>query len=277
MTDTVDALLAEGRALGLDPGAVRALLAQRLDRSPTWLLAHGREPISPGAFTRCRDSLAQLAAGAPLGQLLGVVDFAGLTLRVTEATLLPRPDTEVLLEGLLRRLPPGPLRVLDLGTGSGALALALKAARPELTVFASDISPDALAVAQENATHLGLAITFFESDWYEALPSSLFPMDAILANPPYIAPGDPELSPSVARFEPALALFAKDQGFDALERVLTGARSRLRPRGWLGLEHGHRQAVTLTARLQRAGYDEPALERDTGGRPRATFARQPHG
>ena len=149
MTDTVDALLAEGRALGLDPGAVRALLAQRLDRSPTWLLAHGREPIAPEAFTGCRDGLVQLAAGAPLGQLLGVVDFAGLTLRVTEATLLPRPDTEVLLEGLLRRLPSGPLRVLDLGTGSGALALALKAARPELTVFASDISPDALAVAQE--------------------------------------------------------------------------------------------------------------------------------
>jgi len=277
MTNTVDALLAEGRALGLDPGAVRALLAQRLDRPPTWLLAHGREPIPPGAFTRCRDGLARLAAGAPLGQLLGVVDFAGLTLRVTEATLLPRPDTEVLLEGLLRRLPSGPLRVLDLGTGSGALALALKAARPELTVFASDISPDALAVAQKNATHLGLAVTFFESDWYEALPSSLFPMDAILANPPYIAPGDPELSPSVARFEPALALFAKDQGFEALERVLTGARSRLRPWGWLGLEHGHRQAVTLAARLQRAGYDELALERDTGDRPRATFARQPHG
>ena len=277
MTNTVDALLAEGRALGLDSGAVRALLAQRLDRPPTWLLAHGREPIPPGAFTRCRDGLARLAAGAPLGQLLGVVDFAGLTLRVTEATLLPRPDTEVLLEGLLRRLPSGPLRVLDLGTGSGALALALKAARPELTVFASDISPDALAVAEENARRLGLAVTFFESDWYEALPSSLFPMDAILANPPYIDPGDPELSPSVARFEPALALFAKDQGFEALERVLTGARSRLRPWGWLGLEHGHRQAVTLAARLQRAGYDELALERDTGDRPRATFARQPHG
>ena len=277
MTNTVNALLAEGRALGLDPGAVRALLAHRLDRSPTWLLAHGREPIAPEAFTSCRDGLVQLAAGAPLGQLLGVVDFAGLTLRVTEATLLPRPDTQVLLEGLLRRLPSGPLRVLDLGTGSGALALALKAARPELTVFASDISPDALAVAEENARRLGLAVTFFESDWYEALPSSLFPMDAILANPPYIASGDPELSPSVARFEPALALFAKDQGFEALERVLTGARSRLRPWGWLGLEHGHRQAVTLAARLQRAGYDELALERDTGDRPRATFARQPHG
>ncbi|MEC8021308.1 MAG: peptide chain release factor N(5)-glutamine methyltransferase, partial [Pseudomonadota bacterium] len=194
-----------------------------------------------------------------------------------QATLLPRADTEVLLEGLLRRLPAGPQRVLDLGTGSGALALALKAARPELSVMASDISPEALTVAQENARRLGLAVTFFESDWYDALPSSLFPLDAILANPPYIAPGDPELAPSVARFEPALALFAKDQGFDALERVLTGARSRLRPRGWLGLEHGYRQAVTLAARLQRAGYDALALERDTGGRPRATFARQPHG
>lgn len=277
MSATVDALLAEGRALGLDSGAVRALLAHRLDRPPTWLLAHGRDPLAPGAVTACREGLARLAAGAPLGQLLGVVDFAGLTLRVSEATLLPRVDTEVLLHGLLRRLPPGPQCVLDLGTGSGALALALKAARPELTVFASDISPDALAVARDNAARLGLAITFFESDWFEALPPSLFPLDAIVANPPYIAPGDPELAPSVARFEPALALFAKDQGFDALERVLTGARSRLRPRGWLGLEHGHRQAVTLAARLQRAGYDEPVLERDTGGRPRATFARQPHG
>lgn len=277
MTGTVDALLAEGRALGLDPGAVRALLAHRLDRPPTWLLTHGREPIAPAAFNACREGLAQLAAGAPLGQLLGTVDFAGLTIRVNQATLLPRADTEVLLEGLLRRLPAGPQRVLDLGTGSGALALALKAARPELSVMASDISPEALTVAQENAGRLGLAVTFFESDWYDALPSSLFPLDAILANPPYIAPGDPELAPSVARFEPALALFAKDQGFDALERVLTGARSRLRPRGWLGLEHGHRQAVTLAARLQRAGYDALALERDTGGRPRATFARQPHG
>jgi release factor glutamine methyltransferase len=277
MTGTVDALLAEGRALGLDPGAVRALLAHRLDRPPTWLLAHGREPLTPGAFSACREGLARLAEGVPLGQMLGVAEFAGLTLRVTEATLLPRTDTEVLLEGLLRRLPSGPLRILDLGTGSGALALALKAARPELTVFASDISPDALAVAQGNAAHLGLAVTFFASDWYAALPSSLFPLDAIVANPPYIAPGDPELAPSVARFEPALALYATDQGFDALERVLTGARSRLRPGGWLGLEHGHRQAVTLAARLQRAGYDALALERDTGGRPRATFARQPHG
>ena len=179
MTGTVDALLAEGRALGLDPGAVRALLAHRLDRPPTWLLAHGREPIAPAAFNACREGLAQLAAGAPLGQLLGTVDFAGLTLRVNQATLLPRADTEVLLEGLLRRLPAGPQRVLDLGTGSGALALALKAARPELSVMASDISPEALTVAQENAGRLGLAVTFFESDWYDALPSSLFPLDAL--------------------------------------------------------------------------------------------------
>ena len=197
MTGTVDALLAEGRALGLDPGAVRALLAHRLDRPPTWLLAPGRVPIAP----RYAVAPPAGAAGA-LGQLLGTVDFAGLTLRVNQATLLPRADTEVLLEGLLRRLPAGPQRVLDLGTGSGALALALKAARPELSVMASDISPEALTVAQENARRLGLAVTFFESDWYDALPSS-FSRSMRSWPSVHIAPGT-QSWPVRSALEPAL-------------------------------------------------------------------------
>ena len=163
MTGTVDALLAEGRALGLDPGAVRALLAHRLDRPPTWLLAHGREPIAPAAFNAVGQAFAQRPR-APPRPAPWHGGLAGLTLRVNQATLLPRADTEVLLEGLLRRSPAGPQRVLDLGTGPGPRTRPLKPARPELSVMASDISPEALTVAQENARRLGLAVTFFESD-----------------------------------------------------------------------------------------------------------------
>jgi release factor glutamine methyltransferase len=277
MSTTVAELLRRGRALGLPGREVRALLSHRLEQGPTWLLAHGDATLEAKTFATCARALDRLAASEPLPYLLGEGDFAGLALTLSPATLIPRPDTEVLLEGALDRLPRGPCRILELGTGSGALALALKARRPDATLLASDISVDALAVARANAARHGLPVEFWESDWYRGLPADGFPVDAILSNPPYIAPEDPDLTPSVARYEPALALFAGDNGFAALQEILTGARTRLKPGGLLGLEHGYGQGPALAARLRAAGYDAVETLNDLADRPRATFARQPHG
>ena len=277
MSTTVAELLQRGRAFGLAARDVRAALSHCLRKGPTWLLAHGDAPLEPEAFAACADALERLAAGEPLPYLIGEGDFAGLALALSPATLIPRHDTEVLLDGALARLPAKPCRVLELGTGSGALALALKARRPELAVLASDISIEALAIARANAARHDLLVEFWESDWYRDLPAECFPVDAILSNPPYIAREDPDLAPSVARYEPALALFAEDNGLGALQAILTGARTRLKPGGLLGLEHGYRQGPALAARLRAAGYDAVETLKDTAGRPRATFARQPHG
>jgi protein-(glutamine-N5) methyltransferase, release factor-specific len=277
MSQTVAELLRRGRALGLSARDVRSLISHCLGQPPTWLLAHGDETLGPAYFAECLGALDRLAAGEPLPYLLEEGDFAGLALTLSRETLIPRADTEVLLEGALARLPAGPCRVLELGTGSGALALALKARRPEMTVLATDLSAPALAIAQANAARHGLLVEFWESDWYRGLPTECFPVNAILSNPPYIAPEDPDLTPSVARYEPALALFAEDNGLAALQAILTGARTRLKPGGLLGLEHGYRQGPALAARLRAAGYDQVETLNDSAGRPRAIFARQPHG
>lgn len=207
----------------------------------------------------------------PLAHILGEKEFFGLSFKVDRRVLAPRPETELLVETLLRKAKPGE-RVLDLGTGSGCIAIAVKTERPDLQVTASDLSADALAVAADNAQRHKAKVRFVQSDWFSALANEF---DAILTNPPYVADGDAALGE--LRFEPKMALAGGATGLDALEAVIGQAGAHLRPGAWLGLEHGHDQAAAVAALLERHGFERIANQRDLAAHPRLTTAHKPLG
>lgn len=262
--------LAHARALGIDRLDAQLLLAHSLGRSRVWLLAHGEASISDRrAF---QSLLTRRAAGEPLAYLVGEREFHGLLLHVTPEVLVPRPDTETLvdwaLELLAERESP---RVLDLGTGSGAIALAIKHACPHAQVHASDASPAALAVARANGERLALPVSWHLGDWWQAIEGTLR-FDLVAANPPYIAPGDPHLA--ALRHEPQTALLAQDNGLAALDSIVAGAPGRLHPGAWVLLEHGFDQAVAVRERMQQAGFESVTTRADLGGQPRVSAGRR---
>jgi release factor glutamine methyltransferase len=211
-------------------------------------------------------SVAQLIArrvnGEPIAYIVGEREFYGLPFRVTPAVLIPRPETELLVELAIERLPPNG-RVLDLGTGSGAIAVAIAHARPDAVVTALDVSPDALAVAQGNAGRNGVKIELLHSDWYGAVSGRRF--HVIVSNPPYIVAGDAHLSQGDLRFEPVGALTDQADGMSAIRTLCMHAKAHLEPGGSIHIEHGYDQAEAVRGLLSRHGFADVQSWRDLAG------------
>jgi release factor glutamine methyltransferase len=272
-------LLSQARALGVERLDAQLLACHHLGRSRAWLLAHDDLALAPGDGQALRRLLDRRAAGEPLAYITGEREFHGLSLQVSPAVLVPRPDTETLvdwaLELLERRLGAlGALetpRVLDLGTGSGAIALAIRHGCPRAEVHASDRSAAALDTARRNGHRLGLAVQWHPGAWWDAVPGERF--DLVVSNPPYVAPHDSHLA--ALQHEPPEALVPSDDPGDGLadiRRIVVGARDHLLPGGWLLLEHGADQSEGVSAVLRQAGFDAPSTRPDLAGRPRVTGA-----
>jgi release factor glutamine methyltransferase len=261
-------MLAHARQLGVDRLDAQLLLGHVLRRPRSWLLAHD-ETVLTALQQNTVDALMQRRAlGVPLAYLTGEKEFHGLTLRVTPAVLIPRPDTETLVDwavSLLESAPDHP-RVLDLGTGSGAIALALKHRHPSAEVTALDTSADALAVARINAQYLGLGVRLVLSNWFSAVHGQRY--DLVVSNPPYIAEEDSHLPALV--HEPRLALTSGRDGLDDLRVLATQAPKYLQPGGWLLLEHGHDQAQAVQALLQAEQFTSIQTRSDLAGIGRCT-------
>ena len=268
---TVANALAAARALGLDRLDTQLLLADAMARPRSWLLAHEDHALDPDQALRFEAHCVRRADGEPVAYLLGEKEFHGLALKVDRDVLVPRPDTETLVDWALELLAPAPARpaVVDLGTGSGAIALALARARPVARICGVDVSPAALAVARANGQHLGLAVEWLASDWWSALAGRRFEM--VVANPPYIAADDPHLL--ALRHEPRLALTPGGDGLAALQRLIAGAPGHLQPGGWLLVEHGHEQAEAVQALLRRHGFAAATTRHDFAGMPRCSAGR----
>ncbi len=261
---SVAELLAEGRALGLAPVDVRVLACAAFGVKAAWLRAHDRDAVPADALIRLRDWFSRRAAGEPVAYLTGRREFFGLDLIVAPGVLIPRSDTELLVELALERLPEGgALRILDLGTGSGAIALALKARRPAAKVTAVDVSSAALVIASANSERLGLAVRWREGAWFAPLDGKTF--DLIVSNPPYIVPGDPHLRQGDLRFEPPGALVGAGDGLDDIRGIVAAAPAHLVPGGWLLFEHGYDQASACREILTAAGFTEVQSWRDLAG------------
>lgn len=259
---------------GLPTLEARMLLTHVTGLSRTQLITRDSDPLTAAQHEALASLLARRLAGEPMAYLLGEREFFGRTFHVTPDVLIPRADTEIAVEAVLTRLDALQTpRVLDLGTGSGALAVTIACERPDAEVWATDISEGALAVAQRNARTLGAANVHFRiSDWYDALPDELR-FDLIVSNPPYIAAGDPHLAEGDLRFEPIDALTDHGDGLSDLAAIVAGAAVRLKPGGWLLMEHGYDQAAATRALLERAGYAEVFSARDLGGHERCTGGR----
>jgi release factor glutamine methyltransferase len=240
------------------------------------LIARGEEIVAGECERDYVRLIEQRRQGAPVAYLTGSREFWSLALRVTPAVLVPRPETEVLVELALERLPQElPSSVLDLGTGSGAIALAIASEKPRARVTGVEISPAALEVARQNARDLGLSrIDFRLGSWFEPVRGERF--DIIVANPPYIAAADPALEKLAA--EPAIALCDGPTGLEALSAIIGGAAAHLNERGWLLVEHGAGQAPDVSNLLQRHGFGDVRSHLDLSGRPRVTLgtALSPH-
>jgi release factor glutamine methyltransferase len=266
---TVADALAAALALGIDRLDAQLLLLHALGRAPhdrAWLLAHDTDAFPAAAWPALSAWLSRRLAGEPVAYLLGEKEFHGLRLQVDARVLVPRPDTETLVDWALQCLDGAAApRVLDLGTGSGAIALALQHARPDAQVDAVDASADALAVASANAERLGLTVRFRQADWLEGASAGYA---LIASNPPYIAAGDPHLP--ALRHEPANALVAGRDGLDDIRRIVARAPAHLADGGWLLLEHGHDQATAVCQLLASRGFADVQSRDDLAGIPRCS-------
>ncbi|KPU93454.1 protein-(glutamine-N5) methyltransferase, release factor-specific [Variovorax paradoxus] len=261
---TVAQALAAAARLGVDRLDAQLLLLHALGRPPhdrAWLLAHDTDTLPEPLWTALSAQLLRRLAGEPVAYLLGEKEFHGLALRVDLRVLVPRPDTETLVDWALECLEgQAAPRVLDLGTGSGAIALALQHARPDARVDAVDASADALAVARANAERLKLPVHFAQADWLAGADQGYA---LIASNPPYIAAGDPHLP--ALQHEPASALVAGADGLDDIRRIVADAPAHLAEGGWLLLEHGHDQAPAVRQLLAAQGFAEVQSREDLAG------------
>lgn len=273
-TRTVAEALAAARAAGLDRLDAQLLLAHHLRQDRAWLLAHDSDPLAPEVLSRFDADVRQRADGMPLAYLTGVREFHGLPLQVSPAVLDPRPDTETLVDWALELLSHDGEEqpaVVDLGTGSGAVALAIAHRCPRARVTATDLSTDALAVARANASRLKLAVEFAAGSWWSAVPGQRFSL--AVSNPPYIAGDDPHLD--ALHHEPLLALTPGGDGLDAIRAIVAGAGDALRPGAWLLIEHGWDQAEAVHALLQAAGFEDVQSRHDLAGHARCSGGRRP--
>jgi len=261
---------------GLPPLEAQVLLAHALRAQRAWLLARPDEPLSRAKATAFFTLAQRRRDGEPVAYLVGMREFWGLTLAVTPNVLIPRPETETVVEQALRLLPADrDVRVLDLGTGSGAIALALARERPRAQIVATDASSAALQVARANARRLGVfSVEFIAGDWFAAVPPETAPFDVIVSNPPYIGTADPHLSQGDVRFEPIAALTAGGDGLDALRVIVAAAPAHLVTGGALVVEHGYDQAEDVQALFAAAGFRDLASARDLAGIPRVALGRR---
>ncbi|MCW8918382.1 MAG: peptide chain release factor N(5)-glutamine methyltransferase [Gammaproteobacteria bacterium] len=273
---TIDSALADAtaRLSATDAARLEAelLLAAVVGQTRTYLYTWPERELTAPQQQRYAALVARRAMGEPLAHILGRREFWSLELRVTADTLIPRPETELLVEAALARLPPAGGRVADLGTGSGAIALALARECPACEVVAVERSAGALAVAEENACCNGIAnVTFLHGSWYEPLKRGRFAM--IVSNPPYICADDPHLKRGDLRFEPLSALSSGADGLDDLRLIIDGAGAHLLPGGWLLLEHGYDQGAAVTALLRAAGFAAVADLPDLQGHGRVAVGQ----
>lgn len=282
MSNTIKAALlhasAQLKALSAEPESsafeAQLFLQQVLKVNRAWLIAHADDVLDAEPYKAFEDLLARRLAGEPVAYILGEREFFGLKLKVTPDTLIPRPDTETLVEAALAKIPNNntEFKVLDLGTGTGAIALAIASERSLSKITALDASSAALKVAQENALTLKINnVQFVLSDWFSALSGQKF--DVIVSNPPYIEQDDIHLSQGDVRFEPLSALASGQDGLDDIRHIIQHAPHYLKPSGWLMFEHGYNQAQQVAALLNDAGFSEIAYALDLAGIQRATFGR----
>ncbi|MBL8325354.1 MAG: peptide chain release factor N(5)-glutamine methyltransferase [Rubrivivax sp.] len=264
--------LQRARGLGIARLDAQQLVAHHLGRQRTWVLAHDDEVLAPPLLHALDEALARRADGVPLAYLVGEREFHGLMLQVDPRVLVPRPETEGLVDWALEAGAAAPhRRVVDLGTGSGAIALALKRRRPGWEVTASDRSADALAVAEANARRLALPVRWVSGDWWQPLRGEAF--DIVVSNPPYVASDDTHLV--ALRHEPGSALVAGADGLLDLRHIIAGSPAHMAAGAWLLLEHGFDQAEAVRALLGQAGFEAVQTRPDLAGVPRCTGGRRP--
>jgi release factor glutamine methyltransferase len=248
------------------------LLGYVTGKARTFILAFGETKLTAAHQQELSVLLARRVKGEPVAHLVGEREFWSLPLRVSPVTLIPRPDTECLVEQALARMPATPCSVLDLGTGTGAIALAIASERPDCDLMALDLIPEAVELARDNASRLGITnVQVLQSNWFSALNTQRFAV--IVSNPPYIDGEDPHLSQGDVRFEPRSALVADNHGFADLRTLIESSRDFLEPGGWLLLEHGWQQAAQTRELFTDAGYTEIQSCQDYGGNDRLTVGR----
>ena len=264
-------------ALALDPSCARievqCLLQSVLNVNRAYLLTHPERILKLDELARYNELLMRRLTGEPIAYLLGQREFYGLEFKVTPATLIPRPDTELLVELALQRIPSdSAIRILDMGTGSGAIAIAIAHQRPGAQVLAVDASEAALSVAAENVRQLNAGnVRLLHSDWFAALGGERF--DIIVSNPPYIDLDDVHLQLGDVRFEPLSALASGSDGLDDIRRIVADAKTYLAAGGWLMFEHGYNQAEPVRLLLLQAGFYKVSSMRDLSGIERVTLGQ----
>lgn len=257
----------------LDPLENRILLCHALRLTRVQLVTQSERRLDQAESDALKALFARRLRGEPIAYIVGLREFYGLDFRVTPDVLIPRPDTELLVELAMERLPTGGA-LLDMGTGSGAIAVAIAHSRPDAVVTALDASTAALAIARENAAAHQTRVTLLESDWYGALAKDQR-FAVIASNPPYIVEGDVHLSQGDLRFEPVDALTDHGDGLSDLRTIIDGAPAHLAPQGWLLMEHGYDQAAAVRELLAREGFEAVESRRDLGGHERISLGRRP--
>ncbi|TAG82050.1 MAG: peptide chain release factor N(5)-glutamine methyltransferase [Betaproteobacteria bacterium] len=268
---------------------VRLLLSHVLSRSSAWLAAHDDHEIAPDDESALRLAVSRRAAGEPIAYIIGYREFYSREFKCSPAALIPRPETELLVEQVLALTPAPsrggtgwgsgsvdvqpPPRILDIGTGTGCIAITLALELPNAKVTALDISRDALALARANASALGAKIEFLESDWFSVIAEDA-QFDIIVSNPPYIVPNDPHLFQGDLRFEPWLALQDRGDGLQSYRELAAGAKKHLREGGLLIVEHGYDQGESVPALFREAGFESVEMIRDLAGQPRITRCKK---
>lgn len=253
----------------------QVLLAHSLGQDRTYVIAHARDELDPGTQKRFDQLVADRLDGTPVAYLTGQQEFWSLPIMVTADTLIPRPETEILVELALEKIPEDEkFIVADIGTGSGAIAIAIASERKHSSVIASDSSTKAIEVARRNANQLALGnVEFVEGTAFDPFAGKKF--NLVVSNPPYVAEKDPHLSRGDVRFEPRSALAAGPDGLDVIKQIVERAKDYLVPQGWLMIEHGYDQESAVEKLFERAGFEEIECYRDLAGQPRVTIGRIP--
>lgn len=256
---------------------VELLLAHAINKTRTYLFTWPERTISSDEFKKFQTLFSQRLVGKPIAYILASKEFWGLNFNVNQHTLIPRPDTEILVEETLQKAKnrqgcPPHIEILDLGTGSGAIICALKHELPQANATAVDFQAEALAIAKQNALNLQLNIQFKQSDWLSVFNTEKFHI--IVSNPPYIEETDPHLQQGDVRFEPSSALSAKQNGLADIINIVKQAKNFLHPTGWLLIEHGYNQAEQVQNIFQQAGYNEIETKKDYSNQPRITFGKR---